>query len=533
VGGQTGTDRGALREGGLLRSTALVGAMTMLSRLLGFVRDVVLAKYFGANAAMDAFFVAFKIPNFMRRLFAEGSFAQAFVPVFSEYRTRRDDPEVRELADRVAGTLGGVLLLVTVIGVLAAPVLIALFAPGFIHRGDQYHLAISLLRITFPYLLFISLTAFAGGILNSYGRFGVPAFTPVLLNVSMISAAVWLAPHFREPVHALAWGVLIAGVAQVTFQLPFLARLRLLPRPRWDWHHPAVKRILRLMVPTLFGSSVAQVNLLVDTLIASFLAAGSVSWLYYSDRLMEFPLGVFGVAMGTVILPNLSRRHASNDPEHFSATLDWALRLVLLLGVPAALGLVLLAGPVLTTLFYSPAFNPHDVYMSDASLVAYSLGLVGFILVKVLLPGYYARQDTRTPVRIGVISMVTNIGLNAAVVVPLAVAGVPAPHAGLAASTSFAAFVNAGLLYRGLRRRGVYLPLRGWPLMYGRVLLAAGAMAALLVWGVPATGQWMQWPTLIRVRDLAGWIAAGGGVYLALLWLTGIRPWHLRGPTGQ
>ncbi len=533
VSGQAGTDRDGVRDGGLLQSTAVVGGFTMLSRLLGFVRDVVLAKYFGANAAMDAFFVAFKIPNFMRRLFAEGSFAQAFVPVFSEYRTQHEREELQQLADQVAGTLGAVLMLVTVIGVLGAPLLIAVFAPGFIERSGQYHLAVSLLRVTFPYLLFISLTAFAGGMLNSYGRFGVPAFTPVLLNVSMISAAVWLAPHFRQPVHALALGILIAGVAQLTFQLPFLARLRLLPRPRWGWHHPGVARIMRLMVPTLFGSSVAQVNLLVDTLIASFLAAGSVSWLYYSDRLMEFPLGVFGIAMATVILPNLSRRHAANDAERFSATLDWALRLVLLVGVPAALGLLLLSGPVLTTLFFSRAFDPHDVYMAAASLVAYAGGLVGFMLVRILLSGYYARQDTRTPVRIGMISMATNIGLNLVVVVPLAVAGAPAPHAGLAASTSFAAFVNAALLYRGLRRARVYRPGRGWPLMFARVALAGSAMSALLIWGVPATGQWMRWATLIRVRDLAGWIAAGGGLYVGVLWLTGIRPSHLRGPVGQ
>ncbi|HHC71821.1 MAG TPA: murein biosynthesis integral membrane protein MurJ, partial [Thiotrichales bacterium] len=328
---------------GLLRSTAVVSAMTLVSRVLGFVRDMVFARFFGAGEAMDAFFVAFKIPNFMRRLFAEGAFSQAFVPVLSEYRQQRGQEAVKALVDRVAGVLGGVLAMITVVGVVAAPLLILLFAPGFLRESaDKFDLAADLLRFTFPYLFFISLTAFAGGILNSYGRFGVPAFTPVLLNLVLIGFALWVAPLFETPVVALALGVLVAGATQLAFQLPFLLRLGLLPRPRWDRAHEGVRKILRLMMPALFGSSVAQINLLLDTLIASFLVSGSVSWLYYSDRLMEFPLGVFGIALSTVILPSLSRRHADGSGEAFSATLDWALRWALLIAVPATVGLAVL-----------------------------------------------------------------------------------------------------------------------------------------------------------------------------------------------
>ncbi len=517
------------RGGGLFQSTLVVGALTLLSRVLGFVRDVVFARLFGAGPAMDAFLVAFKIPNFLRRLFAEGAFAQAFVPVFSEYRTRRTRAELQELTDRVCGTLAVVLFVVTAVGVVAAPVLISMFAPGFVGREDQHALATDLLRLTFPYLFFISLTAFAGGILNSYGRFSVPAVTPVLLNLALIVAALWGAPHFTEPVTALAWGVFAAGVLQLLFQLPFLWRLKLLPRPRWGWRFEGVRRILRLMLPTLFGSSVAQINLLLDTVIASFLAVGSVSWLYYSDRLMEFPLGIFGIAMGTVILPALSRRHAEHNPRQFSRTLDWALRLSVLFGLPAAAGLMVLASPVLTTLFLSEVFTAHDVNMASLSLMAYAVGLPGFILVKVLVPAFFARQDTVTPVKIGVAAMFTNMALNIAIVVPLVMAGFNAPHAGLALATSAAAWLNAGLLYLTLRRRDIYTPEAGWGAVWLRTVVALGVMAGLLVWGALAE-PWVQWSVFERVTGLLGWVLAGASVYLAVLWASGLRPRHLRGP---
>jgi len=516
---------------GLLRSTATVGGYTLLSRILGFARDVVLATLFGAGATMDAFFVAFKIPNFLRRLFAEGAFSQAFVPVLTEYKTRRTPAEVQELVARVSGALGGVLILLTAVAVLASPLLVMLFAPGFIddpEHPERFELTADMLRITFPYLLFISMTALAGGILNTYGRFGVPAFTPVLLNLSLIGAAVWLAPLFSEPVMALAWGVFIAGAAQLAFQLPFLARMGMLRMPRWRRGHEGVERIMRLMLPAIFGSSVAQINLLFDTIIASFLVAGSVSWLYYSDRLVEFPLGVFGIALATVILPNLSEKHARASAREFSQTLDWALRWAVLIGTPATLGLMLLAGPVLATLFQYGAFGGEDVRMAALSLTAYAFGLLGFILVKVLAPGYYARQDTRTPVRIGIIAMFSNMVLNLAFVVPLVWLGVTGTHAGLALATAVAAFINAGLLLRGLRRTGVYTPEPGWGRVVRQAAVAGGALAAT-VWALnPDLSQWLAWAAPQRILVLSGVIAAGAAAYFLGLRLSGVRLIDLR-----
>jgi putative peptidoglycan lipid II flippase len=504
----------------LLKSTASVGGYTLVSRVLGFVRDVVIARMFGAGMGTDAFFVAFKIPNFLRRLFAEGAFSQAFVPVLSEYKTQRDHAELRALADHVAGTLGAILFVVTLTGVVAAPLLVMVFAPGFLADPGKYGLTVDMLRVTFPYLLFVSLTAFAGGILNTYGRFGVPAFTPVFLNLALIGAALWLAPRMAEPITALAWGVFIAGAVQLAFQVPFLAKLRLLPRPRWGWRHEGVRRVLRLMLPAIFGSSVAQINLLIDTLIASFLVTGSVSWLYYSDRLVEFPLGVFGIALATVLLPSLSKQHAQASPEGFRRTMDWGLRWVLVIGLPATVGLMLLAAPTLTTLFQYGSFTPHDVEMASRSLMAYSVGLTGFILVKVLAPGFYARQDTRTPVRIGVIAMVVNMVLNVALVFPLA-------HAGLALATSLAAFVNAGLLYRALYREGIYRPQPGWGRLLQRVVVASVVMGVVLWVGSGELAAWLEWRALERAARLLLWIAVAAFAYGACLWLLGLRMRHL------
>ena len=513
----------------LLKSTAIVSAMTTLSRVLGLLRDMVFARVFGAAAGTDAFFIAFKIPNFLRRLFAEGAFSQAFVPVLSEYKAQRHEAEVRELVRHTAGTLLVVLFVLSVVAVLAAPLLVMVFAPGFIGDPGRFELTADMLRVTFPYLLFISLTALAGSVLNSFGRFAVPAFTPVLLNLVLIAAALWAAPLFARPVMALAWGVFIAGLAQLLFQLPFLHRLGLLRWPCWGGANDGVRRIGRLMLPAIFGSSVAQVNLLFDTIIASFLAAGSVSWLYYSDRLVEFPLGVFGIALATVILPSLSQRHAEADPRAFAATLDWALRWVLLIGTPAMLGLALLAGPLLVTLFNYGEFDAQDVAMSRLSLTAYSLGLLGFIAVKVLAPGYFARQDTRTPVRIGVIAMLSNMLLNVFFVVPMVLLGIPGPHSGLALATACSAFLNAGLLYRGLRRDGVLQHGPGWGRLFLQVALACVAMGGLLGWGLADLETWQARDTLARVGWLVGWVAAGMGLYVAVLLGVGVRPRQLLG----
>lgn len=509
------------RSPGLLRSSGLVGVMTLLSRVLGLVRDMVIARYFGAGAGADAFFVAFKIPNFLRRLFAEGAFSQAFVPVLSSYREKQPLSEVQRLVNAVAGSLGLVLLGVTLVAILGAPVLTAVFAPGFLGDDAKFALTSDMLRITFPYLLLISLTAFAGGILNSYDRFAVPAFTPVLLNLSMIAAAVWLTPLMTEPVMALAWGVLIAGALQLFFQLPFLMQLGLLPRPRVDYHHEGVSRILKLMAPALFGVSVSQINLMLDTVLASFLQTGSVSWLYYSDRLSELPLGVFGIAIATVILPSLSRKHASASADQFAATLDWAVRAVLLIGVPAALALALLAEPLIATLFHYGAVTDRDVAMSAQSLRAYSAGLLAFMLIKVLAPGFFAREDTRTPVKIGIIAMVANMVLNLALIVPLA-------HAGLALATSISAWLNGYLLWRGLRREGAWQSQPGWPRFLLQLMFANGALAAMIFWLNAPMSVWLANGGYQRAADIATLVGAGVAVYVVALVLAGVRVGHFR-----
>lgn len=517
----TGRDR-------LLKATSIVGFMTLLSRLTGLARDVALSSWFGSGAVMDAFAVAFKIPNLLRRFFAEGAFSQAFVPVISEYRTGRSLAETRELVDRMAGTLGLGLFVVTAVGVIAAPLLILAFAPGFSDEDGRSALAVDMLRFTFPYILFVSLTALAGSVLNSYRRFAVAAFTPVLLNVVMIAGAGWLEPRLDRPGLGLAAGVLVAGVVQLGFQLPFLQRLGLLPRPRWGFRHAGVRRILKLMLPAIFGSSVAQISILLDSLIASFLVAGSISWLYYSDRLVEFPLGVLGIALATVILPRLSDHHVAASKESFSATLDWALRCVLVIGVPAAIGLAVLAEPLLTTLFYRGEFTARDVAMSAASLRAYAPGLLGFIVVKVLAPGYFARQDARTPVRIGIQALLLGMTLSVLFVVILLRTGWAPAHAGIAAATTCSALFNSALLLSGLRRAGVYRARGGWAVLTLRVLVPGFAMMAALLGALTIVGDWFVMGVLLRVTVLGLLVAGGGAVYFAACYLCGLRPHELR-----
>ena len=508
----------------LLKSTLVVGVMTSISRVLGLIRDVIIARYFGAGLGVDVFIVVFRIPNFMRRLFAEGGFSQAFVPVLSEYKEQRSVEEVKALLDHTTATLGTILFIVSAAGVIAAPLFIAVFAPGFLGDQAKTALAASMLRITFPYIFFISLTALAGGVLNTYRNFAVPAVTPVFLNLSLIGCAVWLAPRFSEPVAALAWGVFIAGVVQLSFQLPFLLRLRLLPVPRFRRDREGVSRILKLMVPTLFAMSVTQVNLLVDTLIASFLQTGSISWLYYSDRLVEFPLGVFGIALATVILPSLSTEQAKGSEAGYSVTLNWALRWVFLITLPAAAGLALLAGPMLTTLFQYREFSVYDVEMASRSLMAYSVGLPAFVLIKVLSSGFFSRQDTKTPVKIGVVAMLANIVFNVILVFPLA-------HAGLALATSLAAYVNAGLLYFILHKRGYHRLDKGWPGYLVKLLMGLFIMTAVFLLGVPALNHWQDWDVYRRVIQLAAWIIAGASAYFAILWLSGLRFREIMAPS--
>lgn len=502
--------------------------MTLFSRIFGYVRDMVIAIVFGATGMTDAFFVAFRIPNLFRRMFAEGAFSLAFVPVFSEYREQQSKEELKSLADHTAGALTLILFVITVIGILLAPWIIRLFAPGFEPGSDRYVLAVDMLRITFPYLLFISLTALAAGILNSFSRFAIPAFTPVLLNLSLIGAALLLAPRMDEPVMALAWGVFIAGIVQLAIQIPALARIGLLPRIKFRRNHPGVRKITNLMLPALFGSSVAQINILINTLIASLLITGSISWLYYSDRFVELPLALFGVAIGTVILPKLSRDHSNEATAPFSDTLRWAMRLTLLLAIPAMVGLIMLARPILITLIQYGAFNANDAFMAALSLMAYALGVPAFMLVKILAPGFYSRQDTRTPVRIGIIAVITNISLNIIIVLPWYLGGHFAPHAGLALATALAGYMNAGLLYRGLRKEDVLKVQDGHTLILPRILIAGLLMGALLYYLTPAAASWHGWAAAERALNLSGLIIAGAATYFLALVVLGLRPRHFR-----
>ena len=500
----------------LLKTLATVSSMTLLSRILGFVRDALVARVFGAGLATDAFFVAFKIPNFLRRLFAEGAFSQAFVPILAEYKNKRGEAELRDLIDYVSGVLALALAVVTAIGVIAAPVIIYISAPGFAAATDKFNLTVDLLRITFPYILFISLTAFAGGILNTYGRFAVPAFTPVLLNLSFIVFTLWLVPYFEPPVKALAWAVFAGGVLQLAFQAPYLMRLKLLPRFKLNLKHEGVRRVTRQMVPALFGVSVGQISLLLNVIFASFLVTGSVSWLFYADRLMEFPAGMLGSALGTILLPSLSKHYASDSTVEYSALLDWGLRLTFMLAVPAAVALAVLSMPLIATLFKYGAFTAADAYATRAALMAYSVGLLGLILVKVLAPGFYARQDIRTPVRIAIITLIVTQLMNLAFVLPL-------QHAGLALATGLGACINATLLYRGLRGRGIYTPQPGWLAFLLKLAIAVYAMGSVLWLAAGPAELWLNADWTVRLLRLAWLVPLGAATYFASLWLLGFR----------
>lgn len=531
----------------LLRSTSLISAMTLLSRVSGLVRDQVFAHVFGAGGVMDAFFVAFRVPNFMRRLSAEGSFSMAFVPVLAEYREKRGQAEIKALVDRVAGALSAALLLITAVFLLLAPQIARALAPRY--GAELHQLLTELLRIMFPYAMFISLVSLAGGILNSYRRFAIPALSPVLLNVALISAALVALRWFDSSVLVLAWGVFVAGLLQMAFHVPALLRLGLLPRPRWDLAHQGVRRIMTLMVPTLFGASVVQFNLLLNTWVATLLVSGSVSWLYFSDRLLEFPLGMFGVAIGTVILPHLSSRHAATDPDGFSRGLDWGLRLCVLIGVPAALGLILCAGPLVATLFQYGRFTAEDARMSALSLMTQSTAVPAFLLVKVLAPAFFSRQDSRTPVRAAVVSVLVNavstlvlfglllyatqVGREALAAAggdpARAIAGIQGTHALLALAIAIAGWVNALQLAWLLRRAGVYRRQPGWGRLLRQVAVGTVGLVLVVLWlrGVwPEWGGWSWWQRSWRLSVLVG---GGAAAYLGLLLVQGLRPRDLRG----
>lgn len=515
---------------GLLGSSAIVASMTFLSRILGLIRDVVLAGFIGATANADAFFVAFKIPNFLRRLFAEGAFAQAFIPVLADYRAAGDERAIQQFINKVTGMLGGVLLAVTAFMMVAAPVVTAVFAPGFTGDAAKFALTAEMLRITFPYLLFISLTGVAGAVLNSYGYFAIPAVTPVLLNICLIGSAVVASPWFEPPIMALAWGVFAAGACQLTLQLPFLHRIQRLPKPVWDRKDEGVRRVMWLMVPALFGVSVSQINLLLDTVLASLLPSGSVSWLYYSDRLTELPLGVFGIAIATVILPNLSDLQAQKNAEQAKRVLDWAVRMVVLIALPATVALWILSEPILVTLFQYGAMQEHDIVMATLSMRAYALGLLAFMLIKVLAPGFYAQKDTKTPVKIGIIAMVSNMVLNVAFVLPL-MHFYNVGHVGLALATSCSAFINAVLLMRGLQAQDLFTWQVGWARFLLVLVFALVAMSATLMLLLPSMQNFAGLSWWLRASQLGMLVVAGALSFGVVGYLGGIRLAQLRAPS--
>ena len=500
----------------LLKALAAVSSMTLLSRMLGFIRDTVVARAFGAGVATDAFFVAFKIPNLLRRLFAEGAFAQAFVPILAEYKNRRGETDTRLLVDHVSGLLALALFVVTLIGVAAAPLIVYVSAPGFHAVPAKFALTVDLLRVTFPYIFFISLVSLAGGILNTYSRFSVPALTPALLNLTFIGFALWAAPYFDPPVKALAWAVFCGGILQLALQVPFLLRLKMLPRFRLNFKDAGVWRVMKQMGPAVFGVSIGQLSLLINTIFASFLVTGSVSWLYYADRLMEFPTGLLGVALGTILLPSLARHYSDQSPGEYSKLLDWGLRLTLMLALPAAFALAILAVPLIATLFHYGQFSAHDVLMTRNALVAYSVGLLGLIMVKVLAPGFYARQNIRTPVRIAIVSLLATQAMNFAFVWQL-------QHAGLALAIGLGACLNAGLLYYKLRQQNIYTPQPGWSGFALKIALAIGAMGLCLWFAAGGAEAWLAASAVTKVVRLTGIVLLGAAVYFATLWLLGFR----------
>ena len=490
--------------------------MTLLSRILGFARDFVIARSFGAGAMTDAFVVAFRLPNLLRRMFAEGAFSQAFVPLLAEYHSRRGETETKLLVDKTATLLFVAVLLIALLGIIGAPLLIYVTAPGFSADASKFALTVELTRITFPYILFMALVALAAGILNTWSRFALPAFTPVLLNLSMIGMALFAAPWFDPPILALAWAVFLGGLLQLALQVPALKRIGMMPRFDWAPNDPGVRRILKLMGPAALGVSVAQISLLINTVFASFLPSGSLSWLYYADRLMEFPAGLLGVALGTILLPSLSKCHADSRTEEFSSLLDWGLRLTLMLTLPAALALAILAVPLIATLFQHGAFTAGDVLETRSALVAYSIGLTGLILVKILAPGFYARQDIRTPVKIAILTLIATQALNLAFIGWLR-------HAGLALSIGLASCLNAALLFRGLLRAKAYQPAPGWWIFGTKLLLALIVLAAVLWFAMGREADWLTMTFGKRLLHLSIMVAAGIMAYFATLGLLGFR----------
>lgn len=502
----------------LLKALATIGSMTFMSRILGFVRDTLIARIFGAGMLTDAFFVAFKIPNLLRRISAEGAFSQAFVPILAEYKNQRTHAETHDLINHVATLMGLFLVAVSILGMLAAPWIVQVSAPGFIADQTKFQLTVELLRITFPYILFISLVSLAGGVLNTYGNFSVPAFTPVWLNVAFITAALLAAPYFDNSIYVLAWAVFIGGILQLLYQIPYLYKIGLVPKISLNLNDEGVWRILKLMGPAVFGVSIAQISLLINTIFASLLATGSVSWLYYADRLMEFPTGVLGVALGTILLPSLSKSVADKEDGEYSQLLDWGLRLTFMLALPAAVALAVLSVPLVTGLFHYGKFDSHDVEMTRQALIAYSLGLIGLILVKVLAPAFYSRQNIKTPVKIAIFTLISTQLMNL-----IFVFGLDLKHAGLALSIGLGACMNAGALYYHLRKANIYQPQVGWFWFLVKLIVAVLLMALVLYYVAGSNESWLNYSLLPKLMHLVLLLVAGSATYFAALYLMGIR----------
>ena len=512
----------------LFKSASLVSLLTLVSRITGLVRELLMAATFGASALTDAFNVAFRIPNLLRRLFAEGAFSQAFVPVLAGVREKEGDEATRQMVDQIATVLAWALTITCVLGVAGAPVLVWAMASGLKQSPQGFEAAVFMTRWMFPYIAFMSFVALSAGVLNTWKRFAVPAATPVLLNVAMIAAAYWGAPWFKslgiEPIYAMAGGVLLGGALQLAVQIPALHRLGMLPhvRLRWSslkaaWNHPGTRRVTTLMLPALLGVSVAQISLLINTQIASHLVTGSVSWLTYADRLMEFPTAMLGVALGVVLLPQLAAARAADDAVRYSGLLDWGLRLVVLLAVPCAVALLTFAKPLVAVLYHYGAFTAADVQQTSVALMGYGAGLIGLIAIKVLAPGFYARQDIRTPVKIAIVVLVLTQCLNLLLVPYFA-------HAGLALAIGLGAMVNALWLLIGLMRRGAYMPTPGWARFGLQVVAASALLAVFLMWAA-ARFAWLgfEGQALQRVGLLALCVGGGVLVYFLALLLAGLN----------
>ena len=512
-------DRESPSSMNLLKSLAAVSSLTMVSRVLGFVRDTLIARTFGAGVASDAFVVAFKLPNLLRRIFAEGAFSQAFVPILAEYKMQQGEEATRTFVAYVSGLLTLALALVTALGVLAAPWVVWVTAPGFAEDTERFGLTVDLLRVTFPYILLISLSSLAGAILNTWNRFSVPAFVPTLLNLSMILFMLFLAPYFNPPVMALAWAVLVGGLAQLLWQLPHLKRIGMLVLPRLNLRDTGVWRVVRQMGPAIFGVSVSQISLIINTIFASFLVAGSVSWMYYADRLMELPSGVLGVALGTILLPALSKTYASRNRDDYCRLLDWGLRLCFLLVLPCTLALAILAEPLVVSLFQYGKFSGEDALMTQQALMAYSVGLLALILIKILAPGFYAQQNIKTPVRIAIVSLLATQAMNA-----LFVFGLELAHVGLALSISLAACLNAGLLYWQLRRADIFRPLPGWGMFLAKLVAAVAVMVVALLGMLQVMPGWAEGEMPVRLLRLGALVTVGAAAYFGMLLLLGFRP---------